>query len=78
MGTVIRLEVCPTDTILNVKRYLMDEFYRKIVPEQQNLISSGKRLENQRTLSDYHLQEGATLILVLRVRAGVGWVGESL
>lgn len=63
-GNAITLEVEPSDTIYDVKMKIQER--DRVTPEQQYLNFDGKQLENNRTLSYYHIQEESKLYLVLR------------
>jgi ubiquitin C len=67
-GSTTTLDVSTDDTVESVKAKIQDK--QGIPADQQRLIFSGKQLEDGHTLSDYNLEDGANVHLVLRLRGG--------
>lgn len=63
---MITIPVTSSDSIRNVKRNIHQSY--QYPPDRQRLVFNGKRLEDDCSLSDYNIQNGSLLHLVLRLR----------
>ena len=69
-GRKVAITGCyPTDTIPAIKERI--QLIEGIPPDQQQLIRKGTQLEDNRTLSDYRIEDNELLHLVLRLRKPV-------
>lgn len=68
IGSKITLDVDPNDTIENIKARIQD--IRGFPPDQQILIFNIERLDDNRTLKDYNIDDGYELYLIIRLRGG--------
>ncbi|KAF9614217.1 hypothetical protein IFM89_016010 [Coptis chinensis] len=67
-GQRITFQVQSSNTIEILKTKVRDK--TRIPPGQQKLLFSGKELEDGQTLSDYNIQNGSVVLLVLILRGG--------
>ncbi|KAJ2899309.1 Ubiquitin-like protein 1 [Zalerion maritima] len=67
-GKEIELDIEPTDKVSAIKERVEEK--EGIPPVQQRLIYSGKQMADDKTATDYQLEGGSTLHLVLALRGG--------
>eukprot|EP00291_Cryptomonas_curvata_P010522 CAMPEP_0172177238 /NCGR_PEP_ID=MMETSP1050-20130122/15319_1 /TAXON_ID=233186 /ORGANISM="Cryptomonas curvata, Strain CCAP979/52" /LENGTH=77 /DNA_ID=CAMNT_0012849723 /DNA_START=128 /DNA_END=361 /DNA_ORIENTATION=- len=68
-GKEIEFDIEPTDTVKRIKERVEEK--EGIPPQQQRLIFGGKQMHDDKTASDYNLEGGSTLHLVLALRGGL-------
>ena len=56
-----------SDSIMNLQ--WKDQDKEGIPPDRQRMVYNGKELERERNLSDYNMQNGSIVYLVLRLRS---------
>ena len=68
-GKEIEVDIEPTDKVTRIKERVEEK--EGIPPPQQRLIFSGKQMNDEKTATDYKVQGGSVLHLVLALRGGV-------
>ncbi|EMR10166.1 NEDD8 protein [Pneumocystis murina B123] len=67
-GKEIELDIDPSDKVIRIKERMEEK--EGIPPIQQRLIFGGKQMSDERTASEYNLEGGSVLHLVLALRGG--------
>jgi len=67
-GKEIEIDIEPTDKVERIKERVEEK--EGIPPPQQRLIFSGKQMNDEKIASDYKVQGGSVLHLVLALRGG--------
>ena len=62
---IITLTLAPSATIYDVKEQIQEK--EGVLPDFQRLIFAGRQLADDRTLSDYGIQNGNTIHMVVRL-----------
>lgn len=65
-GKTLTYDADPTDTIRLIKIFI--EFREGIPSDQMRLVFSGMKLEDNRTLADYNIQQKSTIYLIIKLR----------
>jgi ubiquitin-like protein Nedd8 len=65
-GNEIEFDIEPDYTVIKIKERVEEKL--GIPPPQQRLILSGKQMSDDKTASEYKLEEGVTLHLILTLR----------
>lgn len=68
-GRIAQIEVNSEDTVERLKELIEEK--EGIPPEQQRLIFGGRSIADEKKLSDYKIESGNTLHLVLSLRGGL-------
>lgn len=67
-GKTAEIEIEGSDTVDLLKCKVLDQW--NILPAHQNLVYSGKPLQDTLTLNDYDIARGSTIYMVLRLPGG--------
>ena len=67
-GKTITVELSPDESVESLKQKIRDK--EGIPPEQQRIIFGARHLDPLKSVSDYDIEDGSTLNLVLRLRGG--------
>jgi ubiquitin-like protein Nedd8 len=67
-GNQTEIDIDPTDTIWRIKERVEEK--AGIDPKQQRLIFGGRQLADDRAASDYNIEGGSVLHLVIALRGG--------
>lgn len=67
-GSSLAFNYDPNMTISTLKELIQNA--QQIQVDQQRLVFNGKQLDDQNTLSDYGIENGSNIHLVLRLRGG--------
>jgi len=67
-GKEIEIDIEPTDSVARIKERVEEK--EGIPPAQQRLIHAGKQMNDEKRASDFNLEGGSVLHLVLALRGG--------
>jgi ubiquitin C len=66
-GATVTISCEPTDKIETMKAKIQEKV--EVPADRQCLLFAGKRLENDRTIADYGIQQESTIFMVMRMSA---------
>jgi ubiquitin C len=76
LTNIITIEVSRTDTVENLKTKIEDKEGVKV--EEQQLVFSGKKLENEKTLEEYNIEKESMIYLILHLTGPKKVIVKSL
>ncbi|KAI8826380.1 ubiquitin-related domain-containing protein [Chytriomyces cf. hyalinus JEL632] len=68
-GKEIEIDIESNDTVARIKERVEEK--EGIPPAQQRLIFGGKQMNDEKTATDYSIEGGSVLHLVLALRGGI-------